>query len=444
MGHMMPETIFYAWQSDHPSNVNKNFIRDAIERAIEALNAEIGVENALREDQDTEGVPGDINVAEVIFDKIDRCRIFVADITTITPDGANRPSPNPNVLVEYGRASVRPGSDRVVTIFNEAYGNWEKDRPFDLRHRRRPVLYKLLAEHTPVERKLARQALVSQLVAVFRETLKVAPQSVSIPDVTSFESLRARYKETTFPDNKTGRIIGFWCGLIPVAQTIRLERLWDRTELLTRTPAISITSGNSPLPLRTIDAHLFGTEPVVNTPIQNGVRCVKNYCYSRNHSARGQNEDVVAVYGYEDGRVALVVRTDNLAPAPYLNLGWIIADVANALQILHRVRCAAKSPRATYVLLVELRYDDQWLENLEPVRGDEWRLCTFDDESGRTGPLIKSEPLVIGPIRVEAPENFSNVLEDVYTKTITSAGRRPEDGLDFKTAINPESLSVIH
>ena len=140
---------------------------------------------------------GDVNVAEVIFEKIDRCRIFVADITTTTPEEAPRPAPNPNVLVEYGRASVRPGSLAVVQIFNEAFGDWETERPFDLRHRRKPVLYRLAADASAEERKTARKALAAELTQVFRQILNTGQPAAPLPALSEFEPLRQLYMRTT-------------------------------------------------------------------------------------------------------------------------------------------------------------------------------------------------------------------------------------------------------
>lgn len=432
----MPDTVFYAWQSDHPPNINKNFIRDAIDRAINALNAELGVEDAVRADQDTQGVPGDINVAEVIFEKIDRCRIFIADITTITPPGSSRPSPNPNVLIEYGRASVRPGSECVVTVFNQALGNWETDRPFDLRHRRRPLLYSLPTLHTSEERATARQVLVAQLTAALREILNAPRPSESTWTEVEFDfaPLRSLYEKTSLRTKTTGRIIGFWVGLLPVSRMIHLDSPWDHKELVDRLTKYRFKLGNDEVKFETMESalsHDFSRWPENFQPMQDGARYIRQYRYERDMSGKQCCEDTVAIYLYEDGRVALAVRTDNLDPAPNLNVRWIIADVANSLRILDRVRRAANDPFAPYALLVELRYDDQSPQSFQPVPSGEWRLCPIDDEQGHTGPLVSSDPIVIGPIAVAGREHFPEVLKTVYTKLVTSAGRRPRPDLVF-------------
>jgi len=424
------DTVFYAWQNDHPANTNRNLICDAVERAIEALNAELGVDDALRADQDTKGVPGDINVAEVIFEKIDRCRIFVADITTITPVGAARPTPNPNVLVEYGRASVHPGSEFVITVFNEAFGSWLTERPFDLRHKRKPLLYTLPKDHSPEERIDARKVLVSQLTSALREMLNATPvlrQEVSASD---FQSLRTLYGKTLLETRATGRIIGFWCGLIPVGGVVRLEAPWDHPELVQRATHLQAYLGNTPLKFGTMEEGL--SRAVADfAPIQGGARCIRQYHYASDRSGKSYADDSVAVYLRENGEVAVVVRTNNLVPGPHLNLRWIMADVANSLVIVDRVRRAAGRPTTAYALLVELRYDDQTQDTFQPVRSGEWRLCRFEDEQGQIGTIVPSEPITVGPVLIGAAATFPDVLKAVYTRIITSAGRRPETDLRF-------------
>jgi hypothetical protein len=428
----MPETIFYAWQSDSPNNTNRTFIRNAIERAIEFINAELGVEDAIRADQDTEGVPGDVNIAEVIFEKIDHCRIFVADVTTITPPDAERPSPNPNVLIEYGRASVRPGSKCIVTIFNEAFGDWEVDRPFDLRHRRRPLLYNLPSNYSADQRRLARETLVSQLTKAFREILNVQHLPMSLPTAAEFNSLKALYAKTPVGSPTVGRIIGFWCGLIPLDQTIRLEAPWDHIELVDRAKSYKFKRGSGLQKFETID-ELFSNGTVHFVPVKGGARYVCKHRYPLRAGTRWC-DDVVAVYLHSDGRIALSVRTNNLEPGPHLNRRWLMADIANSLQIMDRVRIAAQKPTAPYAVLVEIRYDDQAGDVIEPVAAGEWRLCTLEDETGQIGTPVPSDPIVVGPLLIGMPATFPEILRTIYTEIVTSAGRKPEPDLVFEIA----------
>jgi hypothetical protein len=107
--------IFYAWQSDRPNNCNRAFIRKALDKVANDLNAELKIEDALRPmeievDQDTQGVPGSPNIAETILQKISESDVFVGDLTFIgfsekkNKKGNFKKLPNPNVMLEYGFA----------------------------------------------------------------------------------------------------------------------------------------------------------------------------------------------------------------------------------------------------------------------------------------------------------------------------------------------------
>lgn len=142
------QTIFFSWQADCPNSTNRGFIEDCLERAINELNeeGELTVEACI--DRDTIGVPGSPDIADSIFDKIDRSAMFVADVSFINdkdrlhnPDregercACTRPTPNPNVLTECGYAAKSISFSRVVLVFNKQTGKIE-DLPFDLRPRR--------------------------------------------------------------------------------------------------------------------------------------------------------------------------------------------------------------------------------------------------------------------------------------------------------------------
>ena len=76
--------IFYAWQSDTLGKLNHYFIREACEEAIKKLNADAQVdEDSFELDHDTKGISGSPPIAETICKKIDECRIFIADVTTV-------------------------------------------------------------------------------------------------------------------------------------------------------------------------------------------------------------------------------------------------------------------------------------------------------------------------------------------------------------------------
>lgn len=114
----MTSTIFYSWQSDSDAKLNRNFIEDAINKAIAKLGSDIEVVEALRGDdlqldKDTKGVPGSPAIVDTILEKIEGAGIFIGDLTFITNNGSRYFS-NPNVLIEYGWALARLGKTNIV------------------------------------------------------------------------------------------------------------------------------------------------------------------------------------------------------------------------------------------------------------------------------------------------------------------------------------------
>lgn len=185
----MAFTIFYSWQSDSPPNVNRNFIEEALKRAIKEIGKDLNIEDAPREkiilDKDTKGVPGQPHIAEVILQKISECGIFVPDLTFIGKTKDGRLLMNPNVLIEYGWALNKPSRNRIVAVMNTAFGEPGEDLPFDMRHLRYPILYKLNDEATPLERKEILVSLVKELVPAIKTILESgllieSPESVPI------------------------------------------------------------------------------------------------------------------------------------------------------------------------------------------------------------------------------------------------------------------------
>ena len=115
----------------------RSTIRWALERAVRNLNRGGTLEEALRVDQDTDEVAGWPDIAATILAKIERCELFVADITPINgPDPEARLTPNPNVMLELGYAlATGMGRTRIVCIVNDGYvpeGDLSR-LPFDVR-----------------------------------------------------------------------------------------------------------------------------------------------------------------------------------------------------------------------------------------------------------------------------------------------------------------------
>lgn len=144
-------TVFFSWQSDTPSRNGRTFLENALRSAIGRIVADLDIEAAVRDelafDRDTKGVPGQPAIVDTIFMKIDRAAVFVPDLTFVglrAHTEPQRPTPNPNVLIEYGWALKTLGHGRIVPVMNVAYGSPEGEAmPFDMRHLRRPIFYDL-------------------------------------------------------------------------------------------------------------------------------------------------------------------------------------------------------------------------------------------------------------------------------------------------------------
>jgi len=131
--NFMKKVVFYSWQSDLLNGTNRTLIEDALKNAAkEIMNEEADIEAVI--DRDTQGVAGAPNIATAIFEKISSADIFVADVSIIGK-AKKRSVPNPNVLIELGYALKALGHERIILIFNTAFGKVE-NLPFDLRMHR--------------------------------------------------------------------------------------------------------------------------------------------------------------------------------------------------------------------------------------------------------------------------------------------------------------------
>lgn len=133
-------TVFYSWQCDSPSGLNRWLIRDALKTAIKQLGIE--GEQALRLDHDTKDESGTPDIPYVVCEKISSSAIMVADVTLVGATSEGKRLPNPNVMVELGYGAHCLGWERVILVMNANFGAPE-ELPFDLRHRRFPICYKL-------------------------------------------------------------------------------------------------------------------------------------------------------------------------------------------------------------------------------------------------------------------------------------------------------------
>jgi hypothetical protein len=172
---MEKTTIFFSWQSDQDSRTGRNLIERALERAISKISRDIDMFEPDREgrplmlDRDTRNVAGSPPIVETIFKKIDSAAVFIPDLTFVGTRRDRRPTPNPNVLIEYGWALKTLGHSRIVGVMNTAYGEPSgENMPFDLRHQRNPITYFCPKEASDAVRAAARDSLTKDFENALR------------------------------------------------------------------------------------------------------------------------------------------------------------------------------------------------------------------------------------------------------------------------------------
>lgn len=218
--------IFFAWQLDTEPKNNKNYIWDSICSACNKLSNEIHPELSPRPEKDTEGVSGTPNIVQTIFNKIDQCSMFVADVTFIAETKDGKLLPNPNVLLELGYAVKTIGWERTVLVLNSAYGNASK-LPFDMLQHRWPIEYKVTDKTEVRERRW--EGLSDALEGAFSScqqfTLERAIQMMKALDTDSFElvALNENNKlvEMPLPGKTMGEV------LVGTGRTASFRRLID-------------------------------------------------------------------------------------------------------------------------------------------------------------------------------------------------------------------------
>ncbi len=161
--------VFYSWEDDLPKKSNRSFIEDCLERALKLLGQKHEIETVL--DQDSRETPGTPNITDVIWEKIRKCDVLVGDVSPVARTSKDRGIPNPNVMMELEHAKAEIGWNKILLVFNSAYGNAEMDRPFHLGGPRRiPLTYHLKDEEEPAT---ARSAFVAELTKAMESILLV-------------------------------------------------------------------------------------------------------------------------------------------------------------------------------------------------------------------------------------------------------------------------------
>ena len=186
----MARTIFWSWQSDRPGKVNRHFMRDVVVRAIDHASEGMELEERPEIDHDVQGTAGIVAIPETILAKIDAADVFVADLTPVAQTENGKHVANPNVLIELGYAKKSLGPERIILVWNAAWGGCApEDLPFDLRHRRAPFRYTLTPEQTRSERETVAVRLAPELGEAIKASLATVPPppTIEIPRIASRE-----------------------------------------------------------------------------------------------------------------------------------------------------------------------------------------------------------------------------------------------------------------
>jgi hypothetical protein len=172
-------TIFFSWQSDLPNKTNRNLIENSIKLALKKMNQDSPYSLITEIDRDTKGVLGSPDIVDSILTKIDKCGLFIADISIINSSLNGKRTPNPNVLFELGYAVKCLGWDRVICVFNSDFGD-VSELPFDLRNRR--ILTYETSNISETRKKLA--DIFKQIIDMNYYTLE------QVQEVSDFYSLK--------------------------------------------------------------------------------------------------------------------------------------------------------------------------------------------------------------------------------------------------------------
>jgi hypothetical protein len=169
----MSDKIFYSWQSDLPNRTNRGLIQSALEKATKDIRSDDSIAIDPVVDRDTLGEPGAPDIAVTILRKIDEATAIVCDVSIVCRPDNGRACPNPNVLVELGYALKSISSERVILVFNTAYGD-VSELPFDLRFKR-VVTYQMSEDEEPSHiRKLLRKTFKDALQGIFEHLEETA------------------------------------------------------------------------------------------------------------------------------------------------------------------------------------------------------------------------------------------------------------------------------
>lgn len=129
----MRPTLFYSWQSDDLKT--KAYIERALKKALENVANYMNLEDAPRLDKDTQDEVGAVSITSIIKQKINRSKIFLADISLVNKNQIGEKLANQNVMFELGYAFGKKSERAVILVANSDLGS-ANELPFDIAQNR--------------------------------------------------------------------------------------------------------------------------------------------------------------------------------------------------------------------------------------------------------------------------------------------------------------------
>ena len=116
---MIPQyRIFYSWQSDN------KVAKKALRKALDAVTKQLKGENIALEIVEGGGGEGFISIEDSVRMKIQKCDIFIGDVTPIgNVSLKSKLLPNANVMYEMGVATESMTADRIIAV--ALAGEWK-------------------------------------------------------------------------------------------------------------------------------------------------------------------------------------------------------------------------------------------------------------------------------------------------------------------------------
>lgn len=248
--------IFYSWQSDKPPELCSRFIRTALDEATTLLMAERGGLKITIE-AGTEGEPGTPVVTDTILRRINECDIFVADVTIVgmieNPEGP-KPTPNPNVMVEYGYARRAKGDPRILLVMNSAFGE-PKVLPFDLNYLRHAAEYVAAPGIANEARRKARTKLGNDFALYIATIINRAPRETETEAIAAANERLFELVNHSHIGNPASVVVmapKLALHVVPIAEVAGARRV--RTELVAKARPFFRPADGAP---STADANTF-------------------------------------------------------------------------------------------------------------------------------------------------------------------------------------------